>query len=216
MSKVLEICGCRVQRVLPFPAASSGGPEGRQAAAAAERGSPARTGHLLPGLCASARAHDPMRGRPDAMGCRPHTGMIPQLDFCHQQHSRGLLLKLCMSVLRSLAVHDSPSSLLTSKITGRAFRTSPAWDTAQCLLPCMCPVQVCKINSEFVQGITELPGEAEMAAKIAEQHEFNRRNFTQVKRHALMVSSARASCNINRLSNLKAFAILLLHSKSIP
>ncbi|EIE27617.1 flavin-containing monooxygenase [Coccomyxa subellipsoidea C-169] len=46
---------------------------------------------------------------------------------------------------------------------------------------------VCKTNSECVQGITELPGEAEMAAKIAEQHEFNRRNFTQVKRHALMV-----------------------------
>lgn len=27
-----------------------------------------------------------------------------------------------------------------------------------------------------------------MEANIAQQHEFNRRNFTQVKRHALMVS----------------------------
>ena len=27
-----------------------------------------------------------------------------------------------------------------------------------------------------------------MEAKIAQQHEFNRRNFTQVKRHALMVN----------------------------
>ena len=37
------------------------------------------------------------------------------------------------------------------------------------------------------QGKTELPDEAEMHAAIAAQHEFNRQQFTQVKRHALMV-----------------------------
>ncbi len=38
-----------------------------------------------------------------------------------------------------------------------------------------------------MQGVAELPPEDKMEAKVAQQHEFNRRNFTQVKRHALMV-----------------------------
>ncbi|BDA48576.1 Dimethylaniline monooxygenase [N-oxide-forming] 5 [Coccomyxa sp. Obi] len=41
--------------------------------------------------------------------------------------------------------------------------------------------------ADLIQGIAELPAEDKMEAKIAQQHEFNRRNFTQVKRHALMV-----------------------------
>ena len=44
-----------------------------------------------------------------------------------------------------------------------------------------------------MQGITELPSEEEMQAQIAKEHEFNRRSFTQVKRHALMVSALMSS-----------------------
>lgn len=44
-----------------------------------------------------------------------------------------------------------------------------------------------------MQGITELPSEEEMRAQIAKEHEFNRRSFTQVKRHALMVSALMSS-----------------------
>ena len=42
----------------------------------------------------------------------------------------------------------------------------------------------------MLQGITELPAEEAMWAQVARQHMFNRRSFTQVKRHALMVNSA--------------------------
>ena len=38
-----------------------------------------------------------------------------------------------------------------------------------------------------LQGVTELPSEEDMWAQVAKQHKFNRRSFTQVKRHALMV-----------------------------
>ena len=44
----------------------------------------------------------------------------------------------------------------------------------------------------MLQGITELPSEEDMWAQVARQHEFNRRSFTQVERHALMVRSAQA------------------------
>ncbi|CAL5223737.1 g6297 [Coccomyxa viridis] len=41
--------------------------------------------------------------------------------------------------------------------------------------------------ADLIQGVTELPSEEDMWAQIARQHMFNRRSFTQVKRHALMV-----------------------------
>ena len=37
------------------------------------------------------------------------------------------------------------------------------------------------------QGVTELPSKEAMQALVHKQHEFNKREFTQVKRHALMV-----------------------------
>ena len=38
-----------------------------------------------------------------------------------------------------------------------------------------------------LQGISELPPPEKIEKTIAKQHEFNRKNFTQVERHALMV-----------------------------
>ncbi len=43
--------------------------------------------------------------------------------------------------------------------------------------------------SAWLQGITELPSEEDMWTQVARQHKFNRRSFTQVKRHALMVTA---------------------------
>ena len=47
-------------------------------------------------------------------------------------------------------------------------------------------MQTCAMSCAL-QGKTELPSEEAMVAAIEAQHEFNRTNFTQVKRHALMV-----------------------------
>ena len=38
-----------------------------------------------------------------------------------------------------------------------------------------------------LQGVSELPPPEKIEKTIAKQHDFNRRNFTQVERHALMV-----------------------------
>ena len=42
-----------------------------------------------------------------------------------------------------------------------------------------------------LQGVSELPPPEKIEKTVAKQHDFNRKNFTQVERHALMV---RAIC----------------------
>ena len=42
-------------------------------------------------------------------------------------------------------------------------------------------------DADRLQGVSQLPPPEKMEETIAKQHEFNRKNFTQVERHALMV-----------------------------
>ena len=42
-------------------------------------------------------------------------------------------------------------------------------------------------DADRLQGVSELPPLEKMGKTIAKQHDFNRKNFTQVERHALMV-----------------------------
>ena len=46
---------------------------------------------------------------------------------------------------------------------------------------------VITINADRLQGVSQLPPPEKMEKTIAKQHDFNRKNFTQVERHALMV-----------------------------
>lgn len=41
--------------------------------------------------------------------------------------------------------------------------------------------------ADLIQGVSQLPPPEKMEKTIAKQHDFNRKNFTQVERHALMV-----------------------------
>ncbi len=54
------------------------------------------------------------------------------------------------------------------------------------------PSQMTGGSAGCAQGVAELPSEEQMEAAISAQHKFNRKQFTQVKRHALMVSASAA------------------------
>ena len=49
-------------------------------------------------------------------------------------------------------------------------------------------------DADRLQGVSELPPPEKMEKTIAKQHAFNRKNFTQVERHALMVRATALCC----------------------